>query len=166
MWCVGVSCSTWSQTCGSWNLPRFLLSEGSLILMYLASLMFLVKPWDSLSTMENQSGLIGCHVGGGMKMNRWWCFKMFLESVPKCPARFTYVFFCAVDMWTFVFVNKPTFSSLLSLSLVPWEVAWWCLFPWNVPVCPVCCKYSWTSLPTPVCRVPPQGCFYVCCGWW
>ena len=30
---VGVSCSTWSETCGSCNFPRFLLSKGSLTLM-------------------------------------------------------------------------------------------------------------------------------------
>ena len=30
--------------CGSWNFPRFLLSEGSLTLMYMASLMFLTMP--------------------------------------------------------------------------------------------------------------------------
>ena len=36
-------------------------------------------------------------------------FKMFLESVPKCPVRFTCVFFWAIDMWAFVFVNNPTF---------------------------------------------------------
>ena len=48
--------------CGSWNLPRFLLSEGWLILMYMASLMFFVMPWDSLPTMQKQSGLIGCPV--------------------------------------------------------------------------------------------------------
>ena len=41
---------------------------------------------------------------------------MFLEPIPKCPARLTYVFFCAVDVWAFVFVNNPTLLSLLSLS--------------------------------------------------
>ena len=29
-WSDCVSCKTWSQMCGSWNLPKFLLSEGSL----------------------------------------------------------------------------------------------------------------------------------------
>ena len=32
---------------------------------------------------------------------------MFLESITKCPARFIYVFFYAVNMWAFVLVNNP-----------------------------------------------------------
>ena len=35
-------CKTWSQMCGSWYLPMFLLSEGSLTHMYIALFMFLV----------------------------------------------------------------------------------------------------------------------------
>ena len=61
-WSVGVSWSTWSHTWESWNFPRFLLRVGSLTLMYMAFLMFLTMPCDSLSTMEKQSGLTGCHV--------------------------------------------------------------------------------------------------------
>ena len=48
--------------CGSWYLPKFLLSEGSLTCMYIASLMFLVTPCDSLLTMVKQSGFTGCPV--------------------------------------------------------------------------------------------------------
>ena len=58
----GVSFSTWSQTCGSWNLPKFLFNYGSLTLMYMTSLMFLVSPCASLSTMVKHSGLTGCPV--------------------------------------------------------------------------------------------------------
>ena len=58
----GVSLSTWSQTGGSRNFPRFLLRDGSFTLMYIASLMFLVSPCASLSTMVKQSVLTGCPV--------------------------------------------------------------------------------------------------------
>ena len=58
----GVSFSTWSQTCGIWNFPKFLFSDGSLTLRYMASLMFLVSPCASLSTMVKHSGLTGCPV--------------------------------------------------------------------------------------------------------
>ena len=58
----GVSFNNWSHTCGSWNFPKFLFKEGSLTLMHMASLMFLVKPCDSLSSMEKHSGLTGCPV--------------------------------------------------------------------------------------------------------
>ena len=58
----GVSFSTWSQTCGIWNFPKFLFNDGSLTLMYMASLMFLVSICASLSTMVKYSGLTGCPV--------------------------------------------------------------------------------------------------------
>ena len=58
----GVSLSTWSHTCGSRNFPKFLFSDGSFTLMYMTSLMFLVSPCASLSTMVKQSGLTGCPV--------------------------------------------------------------------------------------------------------
>ena len=47
----GVSFSTWSQNCGVCNFPKFLFSDGSLTLMYMASLMFLVSPCAFLSIM-------------------------------------------------------------------------------------------------------------------
>ena len=61
-WSDGVSLSTRPHTGGSRNLPKFLLSDGSLTLMYMVSLMFLVSPCVSLPTMVKQSGLTGCPV--------------------------------------------------------------------------------------------------------
>ena len=54
---VGKSCNIGSQMCDSWYFPMFLLSEGSLTLMNMASLMFLVLPCGSLCKMVKQSGL-------------------------------------------------------------------------------------------------------------
>ena len=42
---------TSSQTCGRWYLPTFLFRDGSLILMYRASLINLVRFMSSLPTM-------------------------------------------------------------------------------------------------------------------
>ena len=42
---------TLSHMCGSWYLPIFLLMEGSLTLMKMASLMYLVKFLSYLPTM-------------------------------------------------------------------------------------------------------------------
>ena len=61
-WSDGVSCKTWSQMCGSWYLPKFLLSEGILNCMYFASFIFLVTSCDFLSTMVKQLGLTVCPV--------------------------------------------------------------------------------------------------------
>ena len=43
-WSDGLSCKMWSQMCGSWYLPKFLLCEGSLTHMYIASFIFLRPP--------------------------------------------------------------------------------------------------------------------------
>ena len=48
IWKARVSCRTTAQMCGSWNFPRFLLRDGSLTLMNMASLMVLVMLWTSL----------------------------------------------------------------------------------------------------------------------
>ena len=43
--------NTSSQICGSWYLPMFLLRDGSLTLISMASLMVLAMLWSSLPTM-------------------------------------------------------------------------------------------------------------------
>ena len=43
--------STSSQICGSWYLPIFLLRDGSLTLISIASLIVLVILWSSMPTM-------------------------------------------------------------------------------------------------------------------
>ena len=51
-WCnSGDLASTSSQMCGSWNLPMFLLRDGSLTLINIASLMFLAILLSSLPTI-------------------------------------------------------------------------------------------------------------------
>ena len=40
------------QICGRWYLPMFLLRDGSLTMIYRASLMVLVRFWSSLPTMS------------------------------------------------------------------------------------------------------------------
>ena len=58
----------WSHTCGSWYLPKFPFKEGSLALINMVSLMFLVVPCASLWTVLKQSGLLGCPV----ELVCWW----------------------------------------------------------------------------------------------
>ena len=55
-WSNGVSCKTLSHMCGSCYFPKFLLCEGSLTLIYMASFMFLETPYDSLSIMVKTFG--------------------------------------------------------------------------------------------------------------
>ena len=59
---AGVSHKMLSQICGSWYFPRFLLSEGSLMHINMASLMFLEELCVSLCMMLKHSGLSECPV--------------------------------------------------------------------------------------------------------
>ena len=47
--------------------------------------------------------------GSVVKVDGWWCCKMFLVSVPNGPTRFPYVFLYAVYLWALLFVDNPTF---------------------------------------------------------
>ena len=56
----------------------------------------------------------------GTGVDEWWrCFQMFLESVPKFPSRFTYIFLRTVDVWSLVLVNNTTFLKFAVFVL------WW-----------------------------------------
>ena len=57
-----MSCSTSSQMWGGRYLPRSLFNDGSLTLMYIASLMVLMKPCGPLPTMEKLSKVMLCPV--------------------------------------------------------------------------------------------------------
>ena len=58
-WSDGVSCKIWSQMCGSWYLPKFLMSEGSLFHMYTTSFIYYILNKDGATEM-GVSGLLGC----------------------------------------------------------------------------------------------------------
>ena len=57
---AGVSCKVLSRICGNWYFPRFLLSEGSLTCINMASLMFLEEPCVLQCMILKHSGLGGC----------------------------------------------------------------------------------------------------------
>ena len=50
-----------------------------------------------------------------MVVNRGWGPKMFLQPVPKGSARFPYIFFWTVDLWSF----KSIYDSTLLKFAVP-----------------------------------------------
>ena len=56
----GMLCKTSSHMWGSWYLSMFLLRDGSLIIMNMASFMVLVMVCDSLPTVEKLSSLVRC----------------------------------------------------------------------------------------------------------
>ena len=112
-----MSFSTWSQTCGSWNFPKFLFRDGSFTLIYMASLMFLVSPCASLSTMVKHSGLTGCPVvevckcmgEGALRCS----FYLSPSVLPDSPM------YCSVQQMLghLYLYMTPLFVSLGSLSL-------------------------------------------------
>ena len=59
-WRSGVICRASCQRWGSWNLPRLCLRDGSLTLMNVASLTFLVMPHASLPKMVKLSTMMQC----------------------------------------------------------------------------------------------------------
>ena len=63
-----MSCRTWLQMCGSLYFLKFLFSEGPFTQMYMASLMFLKTPCDSLWTVVKHLELTGCPV----ELLCWW----------------------------------------------------------------------------------------------
>ena len=72
--------STSSQICGSWNLPMFLLRDGSLTLIKIASFMFLVILLSSLPNMLKlfKGHIMTCDVL--IIYDGRWCSHMFPES--------------------------------------------------------------------------------------
>ena len=80
---------TSSQMCGRWYLPMFLFRDGSLTLMYIASLMVLIRFWSSFSTILKFSMLIlwpvGCysgHIWGMEPFDVPWTFlQMFWKTL-------------------------------------------------------------------------------------
>ena len=105
-----MSCRTSSQMCASWYLPRFLLRDGSLTLMNMASLIgsgnalgFPVHYREIVQFYGMTHGVVVVTDGGG---GSW----MFLGPISKGPSSFTNVFFCTFQMVTLIPVYYPTFA--------------------------------------------------------
>ena len=79
-------------------LYKFLYKEGSLTLMYMASLKFLVKLYNSLSTMKKDSGLIGCPVAdvcrcmgeGAFRCSLYLSPSVLPDSLMYCSVQFIF----------------------------------------------------------------------------
>ena len=94
---------TSSKMGDSWYLPMFLLSNGSLTLMYIASLIVLARLCDSLPTIVVLTALVTSGVGMG-KMG-----EMFLKSFSKGSCRFTNVLMISIHSVTLAPENHPAF---------------------------------------------------------
>ena len=99
---------TSSQICGRWYLPMFLLRDGSLTLIYRASLTVLVRFWSSLPhyfkifyTDFVTSGVIV------VKYGEWGLLK-FLEPLSKGFGGFPYIFLITLHPVTFVPIDDST----------------------------------------------------------
>ena len=114
----GVSWSTSSHMWGSWYLPRFLLRDESLTQMYIFSVMVLVTPCDSLSTMVKYSKLTGCPV-----VWLWWCigdralrccFTLSPNDLPTSP----------------IYSSRQLLCGHLNWYITPFSDIY-CLYPWR-----------------------------------
>ena len=132
--CEGLSLSTWSQTCGIWNFPKFLFKDRSLTSMYMASLMFLVSPCASLSTMVKHSGLTGCPVvevcrcmgEGALRCSLYLSSRVIPDSPMYCSVQlmlghlYLYMTSLLVSLWSLSF---GAISSCLTV-FVPLKCTW------------------------------------------
>ena len=99
---------TSSQTCGRWYLPTFLFKDGSLTLMYIASLIVLIWFKSSLPTIFKivDGNLVTTDVA--MVMYGRGGFQMFLEPFPKCSWGFPNILFITVHPVTMVSIYDST----------------------------------------------------------
>ena len=93
---------TSSQMCGRWYLPIFLFRDGSLTLIYRASLMVLIRFWSKIFKNDFvTSGVIVVKYGG-------WGLLMFFEPFSKCSGGFPYILFITFHPVTFVSIDDST----------------------------------------------------------
>ena len=162
----GVSCNISSYVCGSWHFPRFLLSEGSLTHIYMATFMFLITPCTSLSAIVKHFGLTGCPVEW-----LWWCMgdgalryslSLSLNVLPNSPIYSSRQLMCG-HLYLYM---TPLFLNLLSLFLRAMKRGLMVLLPLNAPGSPSCCMSFWTFPKACGCMVPLwryiSGCFSFC----
>ena len=98
---------TSSQMCARWYLPIFLFRDGSLTLIYRASLMVLIRFWSSphyfkiFYTDVMTSGVMMVKYGGlGLLM--------FFEPLSKGSGGFPYIFLITLHPVTFVPIDDST----------------------------------------------------------
>ena len=147
--CFYLSCServSWSigsQMWGNWYLPMFLFSEGSLTLINMTSLIFLVTPCDSLWIMLKQSGLIGWPVvllcwsigEGALRCS----FILSPSVLPDSPMYCSGQFVCML----------PLFCSLWSLSLWAMRSVLTVLVPLKCTCMPLSLQFLGNCSPKP-----------------
>ena len=109
-WRAGVLDRTSSQMWDNWNLPIFLLRDGSLTLMYMVSLTVLVMLCDSLPTMEKLSPQDVITSGVGMVIDGGRGPKMFPQPFPKGPYRSLYALLIALQYVTLVPIDYSAFQ--------------------------------------------------------
>ena len=100
--------NTSSHICGSWYLPIFLLRDGSLTLMSIASLMDLAILWSYLPTVLKVSRERSWPVVLVVVMDGWGGPHVFSEPFCKSSAWFPNIFF-TVHPATLISVDHPTF---------------------------------------------------------
>ena len=149
--------------CESWYFPKFLLSEGSLTQMYIASLMFLVIPCGSLSTIVKHSGLTGCPV----ELLQWWIgdgalrysLSLSPKVLPDSPIYSSRQLMCGhLNLWM-----TALFCSWLSLFLGVMRRIFIVLVPFKCTWILMVLHVLLNFLPVHGCKVPLWSCSSCCC---
>ena len=115
---AGVYYRTPSHMSDNWNFAMLLLSDGSLTLMYIVSLMILVM-FLCLPTHYGEifhPGVMTC--GDGMVINGEKGPEMFPETLLKGPCRFTYVLLITLQSVTLVSLHYSTFVDTACVCII------------------------------------------------
>ena len=142
----------------SWYLPMFLLGDGLLTLINMASFMVLVTPWDSLSMMEKMSSLnrgpvvlVWSRIG---EVAPRWSLHLSPKVLPVSPMYST-----VHPRWLHLYMYiTPPLLVMFSLSLGSLKDSWWCCLPWGEPELPLYYRHFWSSHSGLYRREPPYRC--------
>ena len=123
---------TSSQTCGRWYLPTFLFKDGSLTLMYIASLIVLIWFKSSLPTISK------------LLMVIWWPLMLLWSCMGEGDFR------CSLNLSPNVLEDSPIYSSSQS-TLSQWYL-------YMTPLCFSMGSLSFGAIRSFLMVVPPLQC--------
>ena len=158
-----VSCRTSSQLWSSWNLPRFLLRDGSLTIMNIASLMVLVMLCTSLPKYGETVHIDAMPWGTMMFINGERGPGMFFKLVTKGPSQSPNIFLFTTYQGALKPVDFPTYLGDSILILGTTRSLQVVLLLLNAPVLPLHCTPFWNLHQVPWYRVPQRCCSFLSC---
>ena len=138
-WSDDMSCKTWSQMCGSWYLPKFLLSEESLTHILHCLFNISGEPLWFPVDYSKAVGVYWVSCGVTVLVYRGWGPKMFLEQSPKdLPDSLMYSSGELICGNLNLYISHHFSVICCPYPWKPLEGFGWCWLLWSVPGYPCC----------------------------